>query len=178
MKTPRRRMAWYLAAPAAGLLMWGAPQTVAAQAEGEVGPKIGTAAPSAQLQDLDGNPVELLDFVGNGPALIEFWATWCEQCEALQPQLDQIQAEYGDRLKVVAVAVAVSQSPRRVKRHLEDHDPGYPFLYDVRGAAVRAYQAPTTAIVVILDAQGQVAYTGVGPGQDLLGAVQRVLGSH
>ena len=30
-----------------------------------------------------------------------------ELCEALQPQLDEIQATYGDRLRVVAVAVAV-----------------------------------------------------------------------
>lgn len=149
---------------------------VAQAAEGEVGPAIGTAAPSAELEDLDGNPVELLDYIGGGPALIEFWATWCEQCEALQPQLDRIQEEYGEELTIVAVAVAVSQSQRRVKRHLEDHDPGYTYLYDARGAAVRAYQAPTTAVVVIVDAAGKVVYTGVGPRQDLVGAVQKVLG--
>ena len=136
----------------------------------------GNLLKAAELEDLDGNPVELLDFIRGGPALIEFWATWCEQCEALQPQLDQIQKEYGEDLTIVAVAVAVSQSQRRVKRHLEDHDPGYAYLYDARGAAVRAYQAPTTAVVVIVDADGKVVYTGVGPRQDLVGAVQKVLG--
>ena len=153
------------------------PASAAAQAaEGEVGPAIGADAPSAELEDLDGNPVELLDYIRGGPALIEFWATWCEQCEALQPQLDQIQEEHGEELTIVAVAVAVSQSPRRVKRHLEEHDPGYTYLYDARGAAVRAYQAPTTAVVVIVDEEGKVVYTGVGPRQDLVGAVQKVLG--
>jgi thiol-disulfide isomerase/thioredoxin len=110
--------------------------------------------------------------------LIEFWATWCEQCEALQPQLDAIQQEYGDQLQIVAVAVAVSQSQRRVKRHLEDHDPGYPYVYDARGTAVRAYKAPTTAVIVVLDAEGKVAYTGVGTQQRLDEVVQRVLGTH
>ena len=142
---------------------------------GYVSLPIGSEGPSAQLQDLDGNTVELVDYTKGKPALIEFWASWCEQCEALQPQLDQIQKEYGDRMNIVAVAVGVSQSVRRVRRHLENHNPGYPFLWDARGAAVRAYDATTTSIVVMLDDQGKVAYTGVGPSQDLVGVTRRLL---
>jgi len=78
-------------------------------------------------------------------------------------------------MNIVAVAVGVSQSVRRVKRHLEEHDPGYPFLWDARGAAVRAYDATTTSIVVMLDEQGKVAYTGVGPSQDLIEAAHRIM---
>jgi len=154
------------------------PGALAAQSgAGQVGLPLGSQAPGAVVEDLDGNPVELLDLIGGRPALIEFWASWCENCEALQPQLDLIQEEYGDRVSVVAVAVAVSQSVRRVRRHLEEHDPGYPYVYDSRGAAVRAYRAPTTSVVVILDAEGRVAYTGAGGRQDLVGAVERILGA-
>lgn len=143
-----------------------------------VGPALGTQAPAAALEDLDGHPVELLDHLPRGkPAIIEFWASWCEQCEALQPQLDRIQARHGGEVSVVAVAVAVSQSVRRVKRHLEGHDPGYPYLWDARGEAVRAYNALTTAVIVMLDAEGKVAYTGVGPSQDLEAELAKLLGS-
>jgi len=169
---PRRSAA---AALLLSLLVPGA--LLAQDGAGEVGLPIGTPAPPAAVEDLDGNAVELLDVIGGKPALIEFWATWCEQCEALQPQLDRIHALHGDRLSMVAVAVAVAQTPRRIRRHLEQHDPGYPVLYDAQGAAVRAYGALTTSVVVILDAQGRVTYTGVGPGQDLAAAVERVLGS-
>ncbi len=152
---------------------------VRAQATGEGGVSLalGTIAPGAAVEDLDGNAVDLIDYVKKGkPALIEFWATWCELCAALQPQLDQIEAQHGDQLNVVAVAVGVAQTVRRVKRHLEDHDPGYTYLWDGRGAAVRAYNATTTSIVVMLDKDGKVAYTGVGKDQDLKGAVDRLLG--
>jgi thiol-disulfide isomerase/thioredoxin len=144
---------------------------------GEVSLPIGTVAPGAALQDLQGNAVDLATYVSGKPAIIEFWATWCEQCERLQPQLDRLQAQYGQQINIVAVAVGVAQTARRVERHLEDHDPGYPYLYDARGAAVRAYNATTTSIVVMVDAEGKVAYTGVGPEQDLVSAAQRLLGS-
>jgi len=151
------------------------PATLIAQG---VGLELGIAAPSAMLQDLDGNPVDILDFVEAGRlTLIEIWASWCENCEALQPQLDQLAARYPDQLSIVAVAVAVAQSQRRVKRHVEEHGASYPYLWDGDGAAVRAYNAATTSIVMILDSEGKVAYSGVGRAQDLVGEVERILGA-
>jgi thiol-disulfide isomerase/thioredoxin len=135
------------------------PKDLCGQDEYAVSLPVGSEAPAAALQDLDGDPVQLLDYMRDRPTLIEFWAIWCENCEALQPQLDRIQESYGDRLNVVAV------------------DPGYPYLWDDRGAAVRAYEVPTTSVVVIVGADGRVAYTGVGPQQDLMAAVEAVLGS-
>ena len=143
----------------------------------EVGLPLGSVPATATLEDLDGNAVRLQDVIGGRPALLEIWATWCPLCEELQPQLDRIRAERGDDLAIVAIAVAVNQNPRRIKRHLERHDPGYPHLYDVRGEAVRALAAATTSIVLMLDAEGRVVYTGVGADQDLVGEVEKLLGS-
>jgi thiol-disulfide isomerase/thioredoxin len=142
-----------------------------------VGPEVGTTLPAElELEDLEGNPVRLGDVVQAGvPTLVEIWASWCENCEALQPQLDRIAAEYGDRVNVVAIAVAVSQSRRRVQRHVASHDHDYPYLWDGRGEAVRALNAATTSIVILADDEGRVVYTGVGADQDLTGAVSRLL---
>ncbi len=155
------------------------PMSAQAQSAGEgaVSLPIGAQAPAVELEDLDGNDVQLLDYVQGKPALIEFWATWCELCEALQPQLDEIHASFGDEVNVVAVAVGVAQSVRRVKRHLEDHNPGYTYLWDADGRAVRAFEAATTSIVVILNGAGEVVYTGVGGDQDLVGAVAELVSS-
>ncbi|WP_419943392.1 TlpA family protein disulfide reductase [Candidatus Palauibacter sp.] len=160
----------------AGLVWVAGAGPLSAQAgEGQVSLPMGTQAPDAALQDLDGNDVQLLDYADGKPTVIEFWASWCEQCEALQPEIDQVQADFGGRVNVVAVAVAVAQSLRRVRRHAEGHEAGYPYLWDASGEAVRAYSATTTSIVVIVDADGKVAYTGVGPDQDLVGAVTALL---
>ena len=169
---------WVAAAWIAAILLAGAasPGGVAAQEGTQLGLPAGTPAPDAQVEDLDGNAVSLLEVLGDGPALIEFWASWCEQCELLQPEIDAVQERFGERVKVVAVAVAVSQSVRRVRRHIDQHEPGYTFVYDAKGEAVRAYEALTTSIVVLVDGDGRIVSTGVGPKQGLVEAVEGMLG--
>ena len=160
-------------AVAAALL---APATTAAQiGDDGLGLPPGTPAPDVQVEDMEGNSVSLLEVIGGRPALIEFWASWCEQCEALQPRIDAVQESFGEQVSVIAVAVAVSQSRRRVRRHVEQHAPGYAYVYDVNGEAVRAYKALTTSIVVLVDGEGRVVSTGVGPRQELVKAVSALL---
>lgn len=139
---------------------------------------LGTQAPAAALEDLDGNAVQILDLMEDGkPTLIEFWASWCHECQELEPEMDRVQATYGQDVNVLAVAVAVSQSPRRVKKHVEEHGSEYRYLWDGDGEAVRNYKVPGTSVVIILDGEGRVVYTGSGGSQDLVEAVQKLLES-
>lgn len=163
------------AALAVAILVFCAPVLVA-QAENAVGLPIGTVPDAVQLEDLDGNPIDLPASVGSKPVLIEFWATWCEICRALEPKMAAAHQRFGDRVEFLVVAVGVNQNPRSIRRHLEGHAAPFRFLYDRRGRATRAYKAPTTAYIVVLDADGRVAYTGVGADQDLEGALARIVG--
>ena len=180
-RTPARvTLALVLALPAACLaivvaITLAAAPLAAQEPEDGLGLPAGTAAPDAQVEDMEGNTVSLLEVIGGRPALIEFWASWCEQCELLQPEIDAVQERFGEKVAVVAVAVAVSQSRRRVRRHVERHAPGYDYVYDANGEAVRAYKALTTSIVVLVDGEGKVVSTGVGPKQELVKALETLL---
>lgn len=149
-----------------------------ARAEGQdVGLPIGATPEAATVEDLDGAAVDLARYVGKKPVVFEFWATWCELCAALEPRLQAAKRTYGDRVDFVIVAVGVGQNPRSIRRHLESHTTAGPVLYDAKGAAVRAFKAPTTSYVVVLDATGKVAYTGTGGTQDISGVLARVVGT-
>jgi thiol-disulfide isomerase/thioredoxin len=144
-------------------------------AQEEVGIKRGAEAPTIVIEDLDGNEVDVSDVIGSKPVLLEFWATWCENCKALEPSLERAFRMYGEQVEFISVAVGVGQSQRSVRRYLEQHPVGHRVLFDKNGDAVRAYSAPTTSYVVVVNGVGQVAYTGVGRDQDLEAAVRHVL---
>ena len=160
---------------AAAVLALAAPAGLRAQ-DDDVGLPVGTAAPSAAVQDLDGQPVDIAQLAGKKPVLLEFWATWCPLCAALLPRVEAAHAKFGDRVDIVVIAVAVNETRASVQRHLAQHPLPFRFLWDATGAAVRAYQAPTTSYLVALDARGRVVYTGTGSDQDIEAALRRATG--
>jgi len=166
------RTGWAAALLAALVLAAPAP----ARAQDDAGLAVGAAAPAALVQDLDGRSVDLASLVGKKPVVFEFWATWCPLCRALMPKIEAAQATYGDRVDFVEVAVGVNETRASVQRSLAEHAYPFRFLFDATGAAVRAYQVPTTSFVVITNASGKVAYTGSGSDQDIAAAVRRVAG--
>jgi predicted transcriptional regulator len=83
-------------------------------------------------------------------------------------------AAYGSKVEFIGVNVTVNQSPERVRKYLEKHQPGFRTLYDDQGTSIRAYQVPTTSYVVVVDRAGKVAYTGTGGSQDLAGVLRKI----
>jgi thiol-disulfide isomerase/thioredoxin len=142
----------------------------------DMGIALGATAPPVTIQDLDGRPADLGAMIGKKPLLIEFWATWCPLCAALMPRLDSAYARHHDQVAFVSVAVAVNESPASVKRHLAKEPHAFPFLWDANGSAVRAFQAPSTSYIVLLDGNGKVVYTGLGEDQNIEAALQKVVG--
>ena len=136
---------------------------------------VGAAAPTATLQTLDGKRIELGTLYGKTPVVLEFWATWCGNCEELEPTFQAVQKKYAGKVRFASIAVAINQSPERVRRWVARHKPGREMYYDHAGDAAEEYDAPATSYVVIVDATGRVTYTGVGGEQDLDGEIRKAL---
>jgi thiol-disulfide isomerase/thioredoxin len=141
----------------------------------DLGIEVGRRAPAVTVHALDGKAVDLGQYIGKTPMLIEFWATWCPNCRELMPALLDVEKKYGKRVKFVALAVAINQSPERVRRFLAAHPLPHDTFYDTEGIAAGAFDAPATSYVVILDKRGKVVYTGLGGKQDLDAALKKAL---
>jgi thiol-disulfide isomerase/thioredoxin len=136
---------------------------------------VGSQAPAAAVETLDGQSIDLARYIRKGPVLLQFWATWCGNCKALEPQMQAAVEKYSGKMTFIAVAVAVNQSVERVKAYKDAHKMKQEIVYDRKGNAAGNYDAPATSFIVVIDAAGKVVYTGVGADQNVDAAVRKAL---
>lgn len=155
-----------------GLTALGLAAAPLAQAQ-ESGIAVGTIAPSALVETLDGRSVELSSFLHQGKAVVlEFWATWCPLCRQMEPQMQAARTKYADRVTFVSVGVSANQTAARQKDYAAANGISGEFVFDRNDLAIKAYRVPHTSYVVVLNSEGRVMYTGVGPQQNIDAAVQ------
>lgn len=58
----------------------------------------------SKVADYEKNPKEWR-YLGDKPALVDFFATWCGPCQGLSPVLEEIADEYKDRIYVYKVDI-------------------------------------------------------------------------
>jgi len=64
----------------------------------------GDKAPPWRATDFQGETISFPEISQGKPAILIFWATWCDYCKAFMPYLKEIQQDYGaDRILIVAV---------------------------------------------------------------------------
>lgn len=136
---------------------------------------VGTKAPEAAVQMLDGKPANMSQFIGKTPVVVEFWATWCPLCKKLEPQFKASQEKHGAAVTFLAVGVPTNQSRERQQAYVTEKMLGGTFVYDSAGNAMRAYHVPHTSHVLVLDKQGMIVYNGTGTSQDLEAAIAKAL---
>ncbi|HEX2781375.1 MAG TPA: TlpA disulfide reductase family protein [Gemmatimonadaceae bacterium] len=142
----------------------------------QTGLPLGTRAPDASVETVDGKPAQLAQYIAKGkPTLIQFWATWCSNCKALEPQMAAAAKKYAGKVALVGVAVGVNQSAALVKRYAAKHALPLAVLYDKTGDAADKYDVPATSYIVVLDRSGKIVYTGVGSEQNVEAAIRRAL---
>jgi len=136
-------------------------------------PGVGDAAPVLAVHDLNGTPVDLGQWIGKTPVFLEFWATWCTSCAALEPAVRAARNTYGSRVEFLGVNITVGDPRAEVRAWVAEKDPPWRTLYDDEGVSQRAYDVAATSYVVIIDRAGRIVYTGIGGSQSFGAALRR-----
>jgi len=116
----------------------------------------GDMAPPWQASDFQGETVSFPEISAGKPAILVFWATWCDYCKAFMPYLKEIQRDYGaDRILIIAVnAKQKDGDPDSYVRQL-----GFPVTAIRNGDDIAtAYGVKFIPGLMVVDDNGIVAY--------------------
>jgi len=138
-----------------------------------------TALLGVSLPDPDGTEQSLAQWKGK-VLVVNFWATWCAPCREEMPMFMRFQQERGAQgVQFVGIAV---DSVDKVRPFAQDLKLNYPTLIGGFGAMElsKTYGNAIMALpfTVIVDRQGHVAHTQLGPLKEAqLDAILRQLSS-
>jgi thiol-disulfide isomerase/thioredoxin len=111
---------------------------------------VGEAAPDFELQALDGTSVQLSDFQGK-PVLLTFGATWCPDCRAEAPLLEELHQKYPE---IVVLAVDSKEGAGVVQDFADEFGITHRILLDEDGAVGQLYQVFAIPTVLFIDGGG------------------------
>jgi cytochrome c biogenesis protein CcmG/thiol:disulfide interchange protein DsbE len=120
----------------------------------------GRAAPPLPAKALRPPAVDLADLRGK-PALVDFFASWCDPCKEEAPTLRRLAGALGERATVVAVDWDDAGGPARAFVHR--HGWTFPVLADPSGKAGESYGLVGLPTSFVLDPQGRIVATFRGP---------------
>jgi cytochrome c biogenesis protein CcmG, thiol:disulfide interchange protein DsbE len=133
-------------------------------------------APSRTLPLLEGGESSIAQLKGK-PAVVNFWASWCEPCQDEAPALRRAHAQLAKAGGTV-LGVTVDDSSPDSKRFVEEFDLPFPSLRDVDGELGEDFGRTGVPETFVIDAQGRVAAMSRGQVDDdfFAEALPKVLG--
>lgn len=118
-------------------------------------------APDFTVTTLENETFRLADHRGE-VVVLQFFATWCVTCESTAKALHEVRPEWnGTGVRVLTIATDPSVPPEDVRRWRDERGYQWPFALDTDQVAVK-YGVYALGRVVIVDAQGMIAYSKEG----------------
>jgi len=113
-------------------------------------------APGFALPDSHMEIHDLYDYRGK-PVILEFMQTTCPHCAAFVEVLKKVQAKYGDKVAILAIANP-PDTIKTVGQFIEGHQISYPILFDSGQAAYSYVKAGRFDLpqVYLIDPKGMI----------------------
>ena len=124
-------------------------------------PLVGRAAPNFTLPQLDGPPVTLSRLRGQ-VVVINFWASWCTECQAEQAALDRTWQHFQDS-GVVVIGVNFEDTTGAASGYVRTANVTYPVVEDTNSRTALAYGLRGVPETFVVNQSGRVVNRVIGP---------------
>jgi thiol-disulfide isomerase/thioredoxin len=131
--------------------------------------RVAAAVADHPIRSLAGGTLSLSSLRGQ-VVVLNFWASWCGPCRKELPRLAALDAELaksGGRV----VAVSIDVDARNAADFATRHAPGMTMYQDGPDGLVRTLDVPALPFTLVLDRDGNVAWSGGGADEATLSTI-------
>lgn len=144
--------------------------------------------PNIELVDQNGKKHNLQDYKGK-VVMINFWVSWCSDCQREMPDVVQLYKEYGENKKdliILGVVTPISKQypnnkdridKKALLKYIKDKKYTFPSLFDETGKTYTEYEIEEYPSTFIIDRNGhlKVYIKGAVPKEQLKEGIESVL---
>ncbi|MDR3666991.1 MAG: TlpA disulfide reductase family protein [Ignavibacteriaceae bacterium] len=113
--------------------------------------------PNVKLEDLDGKKVQLKSYLGKGPVLISFWATWCKPCQEELAEYQKIYNDYKSKgFQMLGISIDDEKTVAKVKPYIKSKNYNFTVLLDSNSDAAREFYVQDVPNTFLVDKKGNI----------------------
>jgi cytochrome c biogenesis protein CcmG/thiol:disulfide interchange protein DsbE len=124
---------------------------------------VGTQAPEITAPDLyQPKEVSLSQFRGK-VVVLNFWASWCQECKLEHQNLLAIQKRFGQNPNFVMLGVNYQDKEDLARQYLQEHGNNFEHIRDVKGRISIDYGVYGVPETFVIDQNGVIRHKQIGP---------------
>ncbi|MCG8624945.1 MAG: TlpA family protein disulfide reductase, partial [Proteobacteria bacterium] len=140
--------------------------------------RINEKAADFRLQTLDGESYTLSDMPGK-VVMLDVGASWCGPCNMAIPHVKTVYKHFSKSDDVVILGINDGETPQKVRKSLDEHQPPWPVLLDPTREVAKAYKVRAIPKFIFIDKNGYWQYnfgsSNIIDGQPLIWMIEALL---
>ncbi|KYQ86786.1 MULTISPECIES: TlpA disulfide reductase family protein [Thermoactinomyces] len=96
------------------------------------------------------------------PAIINFWATWCENCKREMPLLEKVYQSKQDQVQIIMVHTTHLDRKEAAQQYIKQHGYTFPAGLDTDGRVSDLYRVSALPQTFFIDKNGRIIHHQIG----------------
>ncbi|MBI9108032.1 MAG: TlpA family protein disulfide reductase [Spirochaetales bacterium] len=137
--------------------------------------EVGENAPAFVLTDIDKNYVFSKKLYGTGWVLVDFYATWCENCNEELPYIEELYDDFADSGFQAMLLATDDEGHSVVKPYFASAPTTLTVLIDKYKKAVGSFGVQALPSLFLVDPDGKIAFKSVGYHEEDIVSLRAIL---